>query len=233
MESMRINKFIAKSGFCSRRKADRLIEEGKVLINGTPAQLGDTVTEQDHVKIGSHVVTIEGKQDVFYAFNKPIGVISTLDPEAKDSLLDYLDMDERVFYIGRLDVASSGLMILTNNGDVANALTRSENEHEKEYVVSVNKPYTRAFIDAMRGGVEIDGALTKPAQLSKMGVKRFKLVITEGRNRQIRKMCEALGYEVTQLRRVRVGNVRLGTLGEGNMRQLTKKERRGLLELAA
>ena len=229
MEAIRINKFIAKSGFCSRRKADRLIEEGKVLINGKQAKLGDAVSSDDTVNIGDHVVTIEGKQDLYLMFNKPYGVISTFDENADNSLLDYIDGDERVFYIGRLDVESTGLMLFTNNGGVANKITDANENHEKEYVVTVDKKITRNFLDAMRKGVMFDDRKSKPAQAKKVSDTRFKLIITEGRNRQVRKMCEALGYHVKQLKRTRVMNVKLGTLGEGNWRELTKNERRGLL----
>ncbi len=231
MESLRINKFIAKSGFCSRRKADRLIEEGKVIINGKPAKLGDSVSSDDTVKIGDHVVTIEGKRDLYIMFNKPYGVISTFDENADNSLLDYIDGDERVFYIGRLDVESTGLMLFTNNGGVSNKITDANEEHEKEYVVTVDKKITRNFLDTMRKGVMFDDRKSKPAQAKKVSDTRFKLIITEGRNRQVRKMCEALGYQVKKLKRIRVMNVKLGTLGEGNWRELTKNERRGLLEL--
>ena len=230
METTRINKFIAKSGFCSRRKADRLIEEGKVKINGTKARLGDEVTPGDHVQIGDHVITLEGKKDLFIAFHKPYGVISTFDETADNSLVDYIDVGERVFYVGRLDVESTGLMLFTNNGDIANKVTDASKDHEKEYVVTVDRKYPRSFLDTLRKGVEFDGRMSKPALAKKVSDTRFKLTITEGRNRQVRKMCEVLGYEVKQLKRTRIMNVKLGTLGEGNWRELTKNERRGLLE---
>jgi 23S rRNA pseudouridine2604 synthase len=227
---MRINKYIAESGFCSRRKADEFIQAGKVIINGKKANLGDDVDASDKITINGTPITTEGKQDIYIAFNKPIGVISTLDEEADNSVLDYIDLNERVFYIGRLDVASHGLMLLTNNGDVADKIARSKNDHEKEYVVRINKPMTRSFIDAMRNGIEIEGQLTKPAKAKKLKDTVFQLIITEGRNRQIRKMCEALGYQVKDLRRTRVMNVRLRDLGAGNWRYLSKKERRELLD---
>lgn len=227
---MRLNKYIASSGYCSRRKADTLIESGKVTINGHTASLGDQAEEGDVVKIDGTMVTTEGKTDIFLAFHKPVGVISTLDPNAENSVLDYIPGDDRVFYIGRLDVASSGLMLLTNNGDVANKLTRSEENHEKEYVVTVDKKLTRSAIDAMRHGIKIMGRKTKPARVKKLSDAKFNIVLTEGRNQQIRRMCKVLGYEVKKLRRIRVANVKLGDLGEGNWRQLTKNERRTLLE---
>lgn len=225
---MRLNKYIAESGFCSRRKADQLIEEGRVTLNGHPAKLGDQASEDDVVKIDDKKISIEGKKDIYLAFNKPIGVISTLDPEADNSVLDYLDINERVFYVGRLDVNSSGLMLLTNNGDLANNITKSDQEHEKEYVVKVNKPLTRSAIDALRHGIKIMGQKTKPARVKKLTDTKFNIVLTEGRNKQIRRMCKALGLEVKFLKRIRIGNVKLGDLGEGNMRKLTKSERRDL-----
>jgi 23S rRNA pseudouridine2604 synthase len=229
MEPMRINKFLSASGFCSRRKADKLIESGIVFINGHKAQLGSTVNEGDEVRAGQNLVTIEGKQDVYIAFNKPEGVIVTADKNADNTVYDYMDDAERVMYIGRLDVNSCGLLLFTNNGDVSNKLLRSEENHEKEYVVRLNRPYTRRFLESMRDGVVIDGRKTKQARVRKMNTKMFKIILTEGRNRQIRKMCEALGYDVTFLKRIRFANVKLGDLGPGNSRVLTKTERRELL----
>jgi 23S rRNA pseudouridine2604 synthase len=229
MERMRINKYLSGAGYCSRRKADTLIEKGIVYINGYRAELGSVVDPGDEVRVNDDFVSIEGKQDIYLAFHKPEGVIVTADKEADNTVYDYLNGDERVIYIGRLDVNSCGLLLFTNNGDVANKLLRSEEEHEKEYVVRLNKPYTRRFLESMRDGVVIEGRITKPARIRKMNTKMFKLIITEGRNRQIRKMCEALGYEVTFLKRTRFGNVKLGDLGPGNSRMLTKTERRELL----
>lgn len=226
---MRINKYIAESGFCSRRKADELIQAEKVTINGKKAKLGDNAETADKVTVDGKLIAIEGKEDIFIAFNKPVGVISTLDTEADNSVLDYIDLEERVFYIGRLDVASHGLMLLTNNGDAADKIAKSKNDHEKEYTVRVNKPMTRSFLDAMRAGVEIDGQITKPARAKKIKKETFQLIITEGRNRQIRKMCEALGYEVKDLKRTRIMNIKMRDLGPGNWRHLSKKERRELL----
>ncbi len=238
MAKVRINKYIANSGFCSRRRADRLIENGKVKINGKQATLGDQVGESDKVKIdGQELVARE--RDEFIAFNKPVGVISTSDKNSENTVFDYLPNRPsskgrgstsplRLFYIGRLDVKSSGLMLFTNNGDVANKIAHSRGEHEKEYVVTVDKKLTRKFLDTMRTGVVIEKQRTKPARAKKLSDTRFELVITEGRNRQIRKMCEKLGYKVKSLRRTRIGSIKLGDLGKGNWRQLTKKERRDL-----
>ena len=225
---MRLNKYIAQSGYCSRRKADELIDNGQVTINGNPTDVGQKVADGDVVKINGQKIEVKD-QDVYYAFHKPFGVICTADEKANNTVFDYLPENERLLYVGRLDVESSGLMIMTSDGKVANAISHGSGEHEKEYIVTVDKPINRAFTKKMTQGVIIDGEKTKPALVKKLRDNRFSLILTEGRNRQIRRMCEAFGYEVKTLRRVRVMNVKLGTLGEGNYRPLTKKERRGLL----
>ncbi len=232
MEKKRINKYIADSGFCSRRRADKLIEEGKVTVNGKRAGLGDQVSEHDTVMADGSLIE-KREHDEFIAFNNPLGVISTADENSTDTVFDYLPPKlGRLFYIGRLDVKSTGLMIFTNNGDVANEIAHARGDHEKEYAVTVDKKITRKFLDLMRSGVLIEGGMTQPARAKRVSDTRFELVITEGRNRQIRKMCEALGYRVKKLKRTRVGSVKLGDLGEGNWRQLTKKERRNLIRPA-
>jgi len=227
---MRINKYIATSGFCSRRKADKLIDDGVVTIDGKVAKPGDDADEHSSVKVNGIALTIEGKEDIYLILNKPVGVITTADENADNTVFDYIDLEDRLFYIGRLDVASSGLLLMTNNGDVANKISSPKNEHEKEYIVSVNKKMTRAFLDNMRKGVVIDDSRTKPAHIKKMTDVKFKMVITEGRNRQIRRMTEALGYEVKSLKRIRVMNLKIRELGEGNWRYLSKNERRELLD---
>ena len=225
---MRLNKYIAQSGYYSRRKADTLINQGAVNINGQSAELGTRVQDGDTVTIfGERIEPAD--QNVYYAFHKPYGAICTADKNADNTVYDYLPQDERLLYVGRLDVESSGLMLMTSNGDVSNAIAHGSGEHEKEYIVTVDRPMSRSFISAMKNGVDIDGQKTKPARLKKLRDDQFRLVLTEGRNRQIRKMCEALGYRVKILRRVRIMNIKLGTLGEGNYRPLTKKERRELL----
>ncbi|MDP2631555.1 MAG: pseudouridine synthase [Candidatus Uhrbacteria bacterium] len=236
MTQSRINKFIASSGHCSRRQADELIEAGEVKINDRVAKLGDTVGQNDVITIGKKTIGSR-EQDIYIAFNKPVGVISTLDPEAENSVLDYVKTNDRFFYVGRLDVLSSGLMLLTNNGDVANKITRSEEDHEKEYVVTVDKKMTRRFIDSMRSGVNVkntDGEagpyVTKPARIKKLSDNRFNIILTESKNRQIRNMCKALGYSVKKLKRIRIMNIKLRELGDGNWRYLSSKERRELLE---
>ena len=225
---MRLNKYIADSGFCSRRRADILIEDGRVTVNNNPAEVGQQIREGQDVFIDGKLIKLRSN-DIFIAFHKPYGVICTADENANNTVFDYIDSDERLIYIGRIDVESTGLLLLTNNGDIANKITSPKSEHEKEYVVTVNKKINRKFIDAMKHGVDIDGRKTNPAPVKKLGPKKFKIILTEGRNRQIRKMCVKLGYEVATLKRIRVMNVKLGDLGPGNYRQLTKKERRELL----
>lgn len=221
---MRLNKYIADSGLCSRRKADELIDEGRVKINGKPTKVGQQVEDKDQVSVNGEILTPRG-QDVYLVFNKPFGVICTADPDADNTIYDYLPSGERLIYVGRLDVESSGLVLLTNNGEVANAITSPKFDHEKEYVVTVEKPITRSFLESLAKGVIIDDTKTKPARVRKMTDTKFGIVITEGRNRQIRRMCESLGYNVTSLKRVRVMNIKLGQLGPGNYRVLTKTER--------
>lgn len=225
---MRLNRYIASSGYCSRRKADRLIEEGSVTVNGKPGVIGMDVSPNDRVAVNGTTLTPTAHH-IYLAYNKPIGIICTSDPNAKDNIIDAVGYPERVFHIGRLDVASSGLILLTNDGDIVNAILRSEGQHEKEYMVHVDRPITRSFLTRMRSGVMLDGRMTLPAKASRQGEYRFKITLTEGRNRQIRRMCEALGYNVTRLKRTRVMNINLGDLGEGNYRLLTKTERRDLL----
>ncbi|MBT4857251.1 rRNA pseudouridine synthase [Candidatus Uhrbacteria bacterium] len=225
---MRLNKYIAQSGYCSRRKADQLIEDGVVTINGNPSEVGQKVAHNDVVAVNGQKIEINEKE-VYLAFHKPFGVICTADEKADNTIYDYLPTDQRLLYVGRLDVESSGLLIMTSDGNVANAIAHGSGSHEKEYIVTVDKPINRAFAKKMRDGVIIEGEKTKPALIKKMRDDRFSLIITQGRNRQVRKMCEAFGYKVKTLRRVRVMNVKLGALGEGNYRPLTKNERRGLL----
>jgi 23S rRNA pseudouridine2604 synthase len=227
MEKMRINKFIASSGYCSRRRADALLSEGKVLLNGKRAEVGSSVSDKDKVTIDGKRLTVQ-ERDTFLAFHKPVGAISTADENADNTVFDYLPDEGRLFYVGRLDVMSSGLMIFTNNGDVANKVSHARGDCEKEYVVTLDRAVTRRLLTGLRDGVYLDGSITKPARAKKLGPKKIQLIITEGRNRQVRRMCEKFGFEVKKLRRTAIGNVRLGQLGEGNWRALTKTERRGL-----
>jgi len=200
------------------------------MIGAEVAQLGSQVNDGDDVFVGGNLVSNKGKEDIFIAFHKPVGVISTFDKDSHNTLADWVDVGERIFNVGRLDVASSGLILLTNNGEVSEAITHPRGNHEKEYVVTLDKPYTRSFIDQMKSGVILEDGMTKPARAKKISNTRFELILTEGRNRQIRRMCEKLGFQVKKLKRTRVMNVKLGELGDGNWRLLTKKERRELQE---
>ncbi|MFA6522742.1 MAG: pseudouridine synthase [Patescibacteria group bacterium] len=230
MPGVRINKYIAQSGHCSRRKADELISRGEVTLNGRRAELGDTVGEHDSVKVGSKLIKEEAHK-VYIAFNKPTGVISTADEYAPQTIYDYVKVPERTFSIGRLDVGSSGLMILTNDGALANVLMHSRGNHEKEYLVRVTNDLTQEFLSAMQRGVVILGTKTKPCHTKKITERDFDIILTEGKNRQIRRMCEKLGNPVLALKRVRIASIRLRDLPIGEWRHLTKEEVTGLLRL--
>jgi 23S rRNA pseudouridine2604 synthase len=228
----RLNKHLADRGICSRRKADALIASGAVLVNGKTATLGMLVDETDDVRLrGGKTVAVARPKTVYYAFHKPVGIITSVDPRARDSVLTAAKVPERVFPVGRLDVASSGLLLLTNDGRLSERITHPRYHHEKEYVVSVSRPIGDAALERMAGGMMILGSMTKPARVTRVDDRTFRIVLTEGRNRQIRRMCEAVHREVTSLRRVRVMNVLLGDLPEGATRPLTAEERDRLLAL--
>jgi 23S rRNA pseudouridine2604 synthase len=224
---MRLNKYISEAGLCSRREADALIAEGRVTINGKPAELGTQVGEEDIVCIdGSRVG--EAKKHVYIALNKPVGIECTT-ARVPGNIVDFVNYPERIFPIGRLDKSSEGLILLTNNGDIVNELLRSENKHEKEYVVSVKQPVTEDFLEGMSGGVPILGRMTSPCRVRRSGKFVFNIVLTQGMNRQIRRMCEYFGYDVTRLQRVRIINLKLGNLKVGQWRKLKIEEVRALL----
>lgn len=218
---------------CSRRKADELISAGKVLVNGTVAELGMMVDENDDVRLMGQAVAAEKPKTVYYAFHKPVGIITSVDPKARDSLLTFLKLPERVFAIGRLDVASSGLLLLTNDGRLSERITHPRYHHEKEYVVSVMRPIDDASLKEMADGMMILGSMTKPAKVTRVDEKTFRIILTEGRNRQIRRMCESLGHSVNTLKRVRVMNIELGDLPVGEVRPLSPPEIKTLLESIA
>lgn len=228
---MRINKFIAQSGYCSRRQADRLIEEGKVLINGQMAGLGDQVNPKDRVEVEGKLISGRMPKPVYLAFNKPRGIISSTTDRQGQDVVSYINYPERIYPVGRLDKDTEGLLLLTNDGDLAHEITKTENANKKEYYVVVNKAYDDAFIKAMTEGVCIFGRKTLPAQFKPVDKRTFRLTIRQGLNRQIRRMCEALGYEVTFLRRIRIMNISLGNLQPGEWRPLGYKELIQLQEL--
>ena len=225
---MRLNKFISETGVCSRREADAWIAAGRVTVNGRPAGLGTRVGVQDEVCVDGRPVGLPSRH-VYIALNKPVGVTCTTERHVAGNIVDFVGHRERVFPIGRLDKDSEGLILLTNNGDIVNEILRSENEHEKEYVVEVDRPLTGEFLRAMAAGVPILGTVTKPCVTERLGRNRFRIVLTQGLNRQIRRMCEHFGYTVRRLRRVRVINITLEGLAPGQWRNLTRRELAGLL----
>jgi len=224
---MRINKFISESGVCSRREADAWIEAGRVAINGERATLGSKVAEGDRVTVDGKAVGPR-KPVVYLALHKPVGITCTTERSVEGNIVDFIDHPERIFPIGRLDKDSEGLILLTNDGDIVNEILRAEHAHEKEYRVAIDQPVTQAFLDAMQGGVEILGTRTRPCVAERLGEREFRIVLTQGLNRQIRRMCEALGVRVTRLRRVRIMHLALDDLAAGEWRDLTRAEVREL-----
>jgi 23S rRNA pseudouridine2604 synthase len=227
---MRLNKFISETGLCSRREADARIEAGRVTINGVVATLGTQVKEGDVVCVDGKPVS-GAEKHVYIALNKPVGVVCTTDREIPGNITDFVGYRERIFPIGRLDKDSEGLILLTNNGDIVNEILRVENAHEKEYVVTVDRPVTEIFLNGMASGVRILGTVTQPAKVTRVGPATFRIVLTQGLNRQIRRMCSFFGYKVLRLQRVRIINLTLEGLGlkTGKWRTLTDDEVRGLL----
>jgi len=225
LNSTRLNKYISESGICSRREADRFIENGNVFINGKRAKIGDQVFPGDRVKVNGNEIEPKEEEDlVLIAFNKPVGITSTTEANVKSNIVDYVNHSDRIFPIGRLDKDSQGLIFLTNNGDIVNKILRAGNKHEKEYIVTVDKPVTEEFIAAMAAGVPILGVMTKKCKVSKEGPFAFKIILIQGMNRQIRRMCEYFGYEVTKLERTRIMNITLKGIPLGEWRELTPEE---------
>jgi len=230
--STRLNKYISESGLCSRRAADKYIELGQVFINGKRAKVGDKVASGDVVSVnGQKIEAREGNSTVILAYNKPIGVTSTTESGVKDNIVDHVNYSERVFPIGRLDKDSQGLIFLTNNGDLVNKILRAGNNHEKEYLVTVDKPVTDEFIADMGKGVPILGVMTKKCKVKKEGSHIFRITLIQGLNRQIRRMCEHFGFEVTKLERVRIMHIKLKGLAVGDWRELEDEELSKLYEL--
>jgi 23S rRNA pseudouridine2604 synthase len=225
---LRLNKYISETGICSRREADKWIDAGRVTCNGQPAALGTRVADGDVVYIDGEPIGAKKKQ-VYIALNKPVGVTCTTEAHIEDNIIDLVGHEERIFPIGRLDKDSEGLILLTNNGDIVNEILRSENNHEKEYIVTVDRPITDLALTMMASGVKIMGQPTKPCKVSRIGPESFRMILTQGLNRQIRRMCSALGYKAQRLQRVRIMNIHLGSLGSGQWRPLTDAELAGLL----
>ena len=224
----RINKYLSEVGYCSRRRADRLIEQGKVTINGKVSEIGTKVDDGDQVEVeGQSIKKSTKEKNIYLAFNKPVGIICTTDKREFGNIIDFIKYPTRVFPVGRLDKPSEGLIFLTNDGDIVNKILRARNNHEKEYIVSVNSPISRDFIEKMSNGVAILGTITKECFVKQLGPKKFKIILTQGLNRQIRRMCDSLGYRVISLKRVRIINIKLD-VPTGKYREFTKEE---LLEL--
>ena len=225
---MRINKFLSETGITSRRGADKFIEAGRVTINGQLAELGSKVGPRDEVQVDGKIIEQPQEEYVYIALNKPVGITSTTERHIEGNIVDFVNHPLRIFHVGRLDKDSEGLILLTNDGDIVNEILRAENEHEKEYIVKVDMPVTESFLKKMSEGVEILDTKTLPAKAEKISKFTFRLTIRQGLNRQIRRMCQALGYEVRDLKRVRIMNIHLGGLSTGEWRNLTEDERNGL-----
>ena len=220
---MRLNKYISETGACSRRQADQWIEAGRVTLNGMPAQLGLKVEANDEVRVDGKLIAAR-KKPVYIALNKPVGITCTTESHVQDNIVDFIGYADRIFPVGRLDKDSEGLILLTNDGDIVNRILRAENEHEKEYLVQVNRPITDLSLSMLRSGVRIMGVMTKPCKALRTGPDSFRLILTQGLNRQIRRMCSALGYRVERLRRVRIIDIELGSLKPGEWRYLSEAE---------
>lgn len=220
----RINKFLSEIGYCSRREADKLIAQGRVTLNGKVPEMGTKVGDDDEIRVDGKSVEKKKSKPVYLAFNKPVGVVCTTNSRVeKNNIIDYIGFPERIFPVGRLDKASEGLILLTNDGEIANKVSRSRNDHEKEYIVRVDRIVTPDFISRMSNGIPILDTLTKKCKVEKLDQHIFRIILTQGLNRQIRRMCEYLGYKVTALKRIRVMNIHLD-LPVGKYRELTPKE---------
>lgn len=221
---MRLNKYISDAGICSRREADRLIETGKVRVDGLTAVMGMQVAKEQKIMVNGRPIAKE-EERILLAFYKPRGIVCTTSKKEKDNIVDFLGFEKRIYPIGRLDKDSEGLILLTNQGELADGIARSRNNHEKEYLVRVNKRLTEGFLKAMAGGVPILDTITKPCQVEKIDDYKFRIILTQGLNRQIRRMCEHFEYRVTFLKRVRIMNITLGKLKRGTYRSVTKEEK--------
>ncbi|MHC5201347.1 23S rRNA pseudouridine(2604) synthase RluF [Myroides sp. LJL119] len=232
IEKTRLNKYLSEVGYCSRREADRLIEQGLILVNGQVPQMGTKVSSQDQIKVNGELIGQKDQAPVYLAFYKPIGIECTTNTKVKDNIVDYINYPKRIFPVGRLDKDSEGLIIMTNDGDIVNKILRQKNNHEKEYIVTVNKPITDRFLTRMSLGVPILDTITKPCRVEAISKNVFRIFLTQGLNRQIRRMCEYFDYDVVALKRIRIINISLD-VPLGKYRELTKKELDELNELIA
>jgi len=232
-QGTRINKYLSEVGFCSRRAADKLIEEGKVTINGKVPEMGTKIQPGDEVRVQGKLISPPKEEHVYIAFNKPVGIVCTTDTKAeKDNIIDYIGHPKRIFPIGRLDKPSEGLILLTSDGDIVNKILRARNNHEKEYIVTVDRMITSDFIKKMGSGIPVLGTMTNPCEVEALSKYKFRIILTQGLNRQIRRMCEYLGYNVTKLKRIRIMNIPLD-LPIGKWRELSEKEMGELNRLLA
>jgi 23S rRNA pseudouridine2604 synthase len=223
-DEIRINKYLSDKGLCSRREADRLVAQGRVRINGSAADIGTRVSRGDVVELDSKIVSSELETRVYMAFNKPVGITCTTDRTVHGNIVDYINYPQRIFHVGRLDKDSEGLILMTNDGDIVNKILRASNNHEKEYIVTVDKPVTDDFLKGMASGVPILGTVTNRCTVERKSKYVFRIVLTQGLNRQIRRMCSHFGFKVVKLRRIRIMNIILGDLPEGRWRYLTESE---------
>ena len=228
-QGKRLNKFVADSGYCSRREADRLIAEGRVQVDGRPGELGDRVLPGMRVTVDGQSLSGRGEK-VYIALNKPAGIVCTTDPREPMNVVDYLDYPIRIFPVGRLDKDSEGLLLMTSDGEIINRILRAAGGHEKEYEVEIDRPVTKEFVEKMSAGVPILDTVTLPCRVRRTGERSFNIILVQGLNRQIRRMCEALGCNVVRLRRIRIMNIRLGAMRPGQWRELSEEEQSGLME---
>lgn len=226
----RINKFLSETGYCSRREADKLLEQGRITINGVIPELGTKVSAEDEIRVDGKLIREKTEKPIYLAFNKPVGIECTTNQNVRDNIVDYINYPKRIFPIGRLDKASEGLIFMTDDGDIVNKILRARNNHEKEYIVTVNRPITDRFIERMGNGIPILDTVTKKCKVEQISKFVFKIILTQGLNRQIRRMCEYLGYEVTALKRIRIINIALD-VHVGRYRDLTDDEIKQLNKL--
>jgi len=226
----RINKFLSESGFCSRREADKLLEQGRITINDVIPELGTKVSAEDEIRVDGKLIREKTEKPIYLAFNKPVGIECTTNQNVRDNIVDYINYPKRIFPIGRLDKASEGLIFMTDDGDIVNKILRARNNHEKEYIVTVNRPITDRFIERMGNGIPILDTVTKKCKVEQISKFVFKIILTQGLNRQIRRMCEYLDYEVTALKRIRIINISLD-VHVGRYRDLTEDEIKQLNKL--